>query len=438
MVLEIAASIFSTILPSKYYIHAALSVLVIVVVRAFAQGRSTNRERDLHARVILVTGGFTPLGLTLIQALAQRGAHIIALSPSPIDSLETEVLIDLIRNTTSNENIFAEQCDLTSPTSVRAFCTRLLTAEENRLDAIVFAHEYKQVGSVLSGGVGLEDFQKIRESGSMTTFLMITLLLPILLVAPPERDIRIVNVVNPFYAAAVPSFSPNEAALLPKASSTFVREGHRSLRMAVLTRHLQRVLDALPSAQVPKTDETAAHVVSDKLQRSNIVAITVSPGFSRSDTVSPLLGADRDSPNYSSWRFALYLVLQPFLRVLTKSTNSALQSVLHVLFLPTPFKTGSSQAARAEEVLKPGALYSDCSVVRLNIPPLPASDAPKEEAKTKGEGESTGLPDDGELGGEMMGRLVWERFEERLKEWERSAPPEEKKEKSVDPPSTDS
>ncbi|KAF8994777.1 hypothetical protein BDQ17DRAFT_1366362 [Cyathus striatus] len=32
------------------------------------------------------------------------------------------------------------------------------------------------------------------------------------------------------------------------------------------------------------------------------------------------------------------MLLYPFLRMLAKSTNSAIQSVLHVLFLPMPFK----------------------------------------------------------------------------------------------------
>lgn len=62
-----------------------------------------------------------------------------------------------------------------------------------------------------------------------------------------------------------------------------------------MTRHLQRVLDALPaSAQVPRADSDASTVpvVSDKVQRSNIVTVSVSPGVSRSDIIAPLLGAD--------------------------------------------------------------------------------------------------------------------------------------------------
>jgi hypothetical protein len=233
------------------------------------------------------------MGLTLLHELAVRGAHIIALSPFPIDSPKIEIMIDLLRSTTNNEQIFADECDLTSPNSVHDFCTKFLTGHEHRLDAVVFAHEYQHVGSFFSRR-SIEELEKERREASLATFLMTTLLLPALLVAPVERDIRIINVINPFYAAAVPTFSPSFDPL-PATTSRFIQEGRRALRMAVFTRHLQRVLDALPSGgQVPKTDDNASTVpvVSDKSQKSNIVAISVCPGISRSDTIAPLLNAD--------------------------------------------------------------------------------------------------------------------------------------------------
>lgn len=324
MVLKAAEALVSAYFPTRYIFHISIAFIVILVLRAFSQGRRTNRERDLHARVVLITvrpkfciptsffstettnkGGFTPLGLTLIQNLAQRGAHIIALSPDPIDSPKVTILITLLRSTTSNEKIFAEQCDLSSPSSVRSFCTRFLTSQDQRLDAIVFAHEHGHIGVPGFLMTRTEDLdEKERGAGSLATFLITTLLLPVLLVAPPERDIRIVNVVNPFYAAAAsipfrPSFSASPSSSSPpansKSKSIFLQEGIRSLRAIIFTRHLQRILDALPSAaQVPKTQEgsRAVPVVNSKLQKSNIVAVSVSPGIGRVDTISRILNAD--------------------------------------------------------------------------------------------------------------------------------------------------
>ena len=133
-----------------------------------------------------------------------------------------------------------------------------------------------------------KDKEKERTAGSLATFLIITLLLPALLVAGVERDIRIINVVNPFYAVAatlLPRFDP------PQKRSIFPREGIRSLRSIIVTRHLQRILDALPAAQLPKPEEgsSSVFVVNTKVQ---IVAVSVCPGISRVDTISTLFNAD--------------------------------------------------------------------------------------------------------------------------------------------------
>ena len=55
MVLEQAYNLSKRIIPPEYYPHAAVSSAVLLVTYAFAQGRTTNRERDLHARTFIVT-----------------------------------------------------------------------------------------------------------------------------------------------------------------------------------------------------------------------------------------------------------------------------------------------------------------------------------------------------------------------------------------------
>ncbi|KAG6826283.1 hypothetical protein H0H92_000453 [Tricholoma furcatifolium] len=450
MVLKIAGAAYSAYFPTQYLVHVVVGLVTVLALRAFSQGRRTNRERDLHARKILVTGGFTPLGLTLLQSLAERGAHIIALCPHPIDSPEVSIIISLLRTTCSNEEIYAEQCDLNSPSSIRSFCTRFLTGSDQRIDAMIFAHEYQHIGSI-----GLvrrtqtpEDATSKREANSLATFLITTLLLPALLVAPVERDIRVITVVNPFYAAATGSSFTIPFESGSSSKSSFLLEGTRSLRSVILTQHLQRVLDALPAAQVPKTDEgtSSVPVINPKVQKSNIVAVSVSPGISRVDTIAPLLNADWTSPSgYARAGVALYFLLQPLLRILAKSPDASIQTILHALFLPTPFKVFSKAASQTtaesgapidssvtdlpEEVLKPGALYAECAVVRLRVP-VPSDSTTSDEKvstkKEKGKGaEALEIADDGEYGGEVVGRLVWEAYEEGLKIWEAANPPAE-------------
>lgn len=55
MVLKIAGAAVSAFFPTQYAVHFVAAIVTILVLRAFSQGRKTNRERDLHARVILVT-----------------------------------------------------------------------------------------------------------------------------------------------------------------------------------------------------------------------------------------------------------------------------------------------------------------------------------------------------------------------------------------------
>ena len=145
-----------------------------------------------------------------------------------------------------------------------------------------------------------------------------------------------------------------------------------------------------------------------------------------------------------------FFLLQPLLLVLTKSPFSTIQTILHALFLPTPFKRIRPQNSSAstsasstpgkggsllnedlalpEEILKPGALYAECSVVTLNLAkPTIADKSANSNGKEKGNDSDKNkgkagvvLEDDGEMGGEELGRMVWEQYEAQLKVWEKS------------------
>lgn len=106
------------------------------------------------------------------------------------------------------------------------------------------------------------DLEKQRQTASRTTFLVVTLLFALLLMAPAEHDIIL---TNPFYAAVARVFTASPS------SSLLLMAGERTLRTAKFVRH-QRVLDA---PLVPPTDVNpqSIPVVSDKVQRSNIVSI---------------------------------------------------------------------------------------------------------------------------------------------------------------------
>ena len=122
-----------------------------------------------------------------------------------------------------------------------------------------------------------------------------------------------------------------------------------------------------------------------------------------------------------------YILLNPLFRIFTKSPRSTLQSTLHALFLPTPFKylTAAPDDVRKrapEEVLKPGALYAECAVVPVNIPassiPRAAGRSEEDKGKKRDDGDGDSQPDDGELGGVALGMQVWDDYERELKVWD--------------------
>jgi NAD(P)-dependent dehydrogenase (short-subunit alcohol dehydrogenase family) len=262
------------------------------------------------------------LGLTLLEFLAKKGAHIIALVPTPSLTSHHDEILSLLRSTTSNEAIYAEPCQLESPAQIKKFCERFVSSEnekDRRIDALILAHEYSHIGT-WSWGIGkvtnlCNEENMNRDEGAMATFLLVTLLLPAMLVAPIERDIRIISIVNPFYAAAAPAFNPRLSSATyspvsqnrtdfdkpkPDASLTAYKsswrlEGQRALRTAVFMRHLQRILDALPDPELTLTSPNSSSAIGPTSQnqikphKSNILAVTVSPGISRTDTVTPFL-----------------------------------------------------------------------------------------------------------------------------------------------------
>ncbi|KAJ3859050.1 hypothetical protein EV359DRAFT_68500 [Lentinula novae-zelandiae] len=148
-----------------------------------------------------------------------------------------------------------------------------------------------------------------------------------------------------------------------------------SLRTVILIRHLQRILDALPAAQIPKTDNW-----------------TFADGYS-------MMGV------------FLYLLALPLLHFSTKSSVAAVQSVLHVLFLPTPFKL-LSQTIRNQPKAKNNSLIDksvteSSEVLKPGVTPRDADGKRNDKGKGKGKKLQTmDPPDDGELGDEVAARRV--------------------------------
>lgn len=222
-----------------------------------------------------------------------------------------------------------------------------------RIDGIVWTDEwdvsrpwkiFSTRGGVQEGGDTWAGVQRPKERGVSWTaeqakFHFLNSILPFLLKAPMERSIRLINVLSPFYSAAVPLLksSPEEQGqatdkvLSGTEGSPVVQSGKAALRNILLWRHLQRVVDALASVShneahkataVPVPEETVQEGIANDgaaegLRRrkvesveektptkritvqSNILALPVIIGFNRWGIVRPLLGLREGS--YLGW-----------------------------------------------------------------------------------------------------------------------------------------
>ena len=84
MVLQVVYGALTAVLPPRYWPHAAVAGALLLVVYAYAKGPRTNRERDLHARVVLLTVsvcfrsrsvGLLDLGLCEVVSSGGMGAR---------------------------------------------------------------------------------------------------------------------------------------------------------------------------------------------------------------------------------------------------------------------------------------------------------------------------------------------------------------------------
>lgn len=234
--------------------------------------RRGGEERDLHGTTFLISCVLAncPITLLVVSALATRGAQIILLLPKshlgdlgsddqqdeadPIQGGsggtklgETMQLLQLLRDGTGNERIYAEECDLQSLTSIEGFVKRWEEGEggggvgagpaggsmESGIGARSGIPSSGANGSADSGSDGMmptgraprrcdglvllpytlaeldagqqqpgpEGRYEAMERELLGKFHLVNSLLSSLVLLPPERDIRIVHWISPWYAA---------------------------------------------------------------------------------------------------------------------------------------------------------------------------------------------------------------------------------------------
>ena len=278
--------------------------------------------------------------------------------PSPLpESLTT--LIHTIRLTTTNP-LAQLHCEPMPPTpaAVRDFAAKWgnvssgMTGEGGRrIDAMILGYGWElgldDLASSISPGSDSKTTPAKRWTPHEYHFHLVTSLLPNLLKQPPERNIRIISLIAPTYASALPTLLGKRKS--PQNPDKVELSGAQGITTIFFMAHVQRILNTLSAAalklvkEVPNPDGTVTKKVDGDVQ-SNIMAITVVMPWSREEIMRPMFGVQ------DSWaRWLLWIILFPLFFMLYPSPRQSIQSILFALQAPVRYGPLVSESPQRQE-----------------------------------------------------------------------------------------
>ncbi|KAG5984960.1 hypothetical protein E4U55_002367 [Claviceps digitariae] len=285
---------------------ATVTITALYLLKTWTSGAVNTAEKNLHGKVILITGGTSGIGAMAAQEMAGRGAQLVLLTQTaPSDTFLVEYIQDL-RDRTNNQLIYAEQVDLSSLHSIRKFATKWIdNAPPRRLDMIVLC-----AATVAPPGSKRRETKDGIEETWMVNYLanfhLLSILSPAIKAQPFDRDVRIVMTTCSSYVGSPSLRDPvDEKNWSPSAA--YARS---KLALMVFGQALQKHLDLYKRPdQMPM----------------NAKVIFVDPGLSRTP------GTRRWLTRGSLFGLALYLAGYAIPWFLLKSPFRGAQSLLHAV-----------------------------------------------------------------------------------------------------------
>jgi len=288
-------------------LKVAVAVVIVGLLKWYSMGASNTSERQMHGKVVMITGGTSGIGAATAFELARRGAQVVLLvhqSPKDIFLIE---FIDDLREKTGNELIYAEQVDLSSLHSIRQFATKWIdNVPARRLDMIILcAATLTPPGKPrLVTDEGLEETWMVNY---LANFHLLSILSPAIRAQPPDRDVRIIFASCSSYITSPPIEDGSDA--MKKKEWTPAKAYARSkLAMLIFGQAFQKHLDAY------KRPDGAP---------MNSRVIFVDPGYSRTP------GMRRWLTRGTLWGLGVYLILWQNAWIFLKSAEGGAQSFLY-------------------------------------------------------------------------------------------------------------
>ncbi|KAJ4408726.1 hypothetical protein N0V91_002981 [Didymella pomorum] len=390
-------------IPYGWPIVKVASVMgVLYLLKWFFNGAVNTSERNMHSKVVMVTGGTAGIGAEVVKGLATRGAQIILLVQQPLSDPFLVDYIEDLREQTGNELITAEHVDLTSLHSIRIFATKWVdNAPPRRLDTIVLcANTMTPMGG--KAAITEDGLESTWGLNYMANFHLLSILSPALRAQPPDRDVRIIfGTCSAYMAGKMPDFDAKPAAKKGKEAGQTEFEASGVYATSKL---------ALMTFAVAFQKHLNAYVRPDK-KPMNARVIMVDPGWTRTP------GMRRHLTLGTLWGLALYLIMWPVWWLVLKSADQGAQTFLHAVmeeqwgrgeggyFLKECRKVGWSRAEINDEELQQKLWSSSEKTIELlekegakrrAIEKKEAEKQEKKEARSTKETKSTAKESGGE------------------------------------------
>ncbi|KLU86280.1 retinol dehydrogenase 13 [Magnaporthiopsis poae ATCC 64411] len=306
----------------RVLLKAGGALAALVLTKKYFSGSSNPAERDLHGKVIMITGGTSGIGAVTAIEIAKRGGQVILLTRQPASDPFIVELVDDMREKAGHQMIYAEQVDLESLYSVRKFATRWIdNSPPRRLDAIVLC-----AATLTPGGNPREETEDGIERDWQVNFLanyhLLALLSPALKIQPFDRDVRVVIATCPSYIQSPPlrtaladiasGSATADGAAVPGAATWSPGAAYARSKLALMTfgRAFQKHLDSYKRP--------------DGLPM-NARVFFVDPGHCRT------AGMTRWITRGSLWGLLAYVGLYPVSWLFLKSASGGAQSILYAL-----------------------------------------------------------------------------------------------------------
>ncbi|KAL5114656.1 hypothetical protein ACEQ8H_007449 [Pleosporales sp. CAS-2024a] len=300
-------------IPLGWTVVKVAPVLALVyLLKWYFNGAVNKSERNMHSKVIMVTGGTAGIGAEVVKGLASRGAQIVLLVQQPLTDPFLVDYIEDLRTETGNELITAEHVDLTSLHSIRLFATKWVdNAPPRRLDMIILCANTMTPpgGKATITEDGLESTWGLNY---LANFHLLSILSPALRVQPPDRDVRIIfGTCSAYMGGKLPDFEPKVKKDTKTNAAEFAPTNvYATSKLALMT------------FAVAFQKHLATYDRPDK-KPMNARVIMVDPGWTRTP------GMRRFLTFGSLWGLALYLFMWPIWWLVLKSGDQGAQTFLY-------------------------------------------------------------------------------------------------------------